>query len=95
MILSLRFDAPDREAKNSIRQIMSSSILAPYYDELLCSEISCLNGHLYAWQVNLLKKERFVVSSSHEQEKYYIVSKWKMNPEARLYCWQAARTKAL
>lgn len=85
MILSLRFDAPDREAKNSIRQIMSSSILAPYYDELLCSEISCLNGHLYAWQVNLLKKERFVVSSSHEQEKYYIVSKWKMNPEARLY----------
>lgn len=85
MILVIRFDAPDIEARESIRQIMSSSILAPYYEKLRYSGQSPLNGYHYAWQVNLLKKERFVTSSSQEKDKYYIVSKWKMNPEARLY----------
>lgn len=85
MMLVIRFDAPDMEAKVSIRQIMESSILAPYYERLTYCEQSPLNEYHYAWQINLLKKERFITSSSQEKERFYTVSEWKMNPEARLY----------
>ena len=83
--LVIRFDAPDQEAKRCIEQIMEASILAPYYDSLVKTGEDCLDTYAYPWQVNLLKKERFISSASNEKESFYIASEWKMNTQARLY----------
>ena len=82
MKLVLRFDVPDGAGKESVRQIMSASILAPYYEELRYSDDSALDGYDYDWQINLLKKERFITSSANGQGKFYTVSQWEMNAEA-------------
>ena len=85
MQLVLRFDAQEAAAIESIRQIMRASILAPYYEQLQPSDARVLNGFTYPVQVNLLKRERFIPSSSDEGEVFYTTSDWELNPEARLY----------
>ena len=46
-----------------IRQVMKASVLAPYYDQLSVVQDNPLSGYKYPWQVNLIKKERFITSS--------------------------------
>lgn len=83
--LVIRFDAPDSDAQECIRQVMKASVLAPYYDQLSVVQDNPLSGYKYPWQVNLIKKERFITSSFHEQERFYASSEWEMNADARLY----------
>lgn len=83
--LVMRFDSPTKEGKTSIEQIMKASIMAPYYDQLVLTDSRSLSETPYAWQVNLIKRERFIESSGNENEKFYTVSEWEMGDEARLY----------
>ena len=83
--LVLRFDAPEQEAAESIRQIMKASVLAPYYDQLVETDERCLSDMEYRWQVNLFKQERFIDASFNENESFYTASEWTMSAEARLY----------
>lgn len=83
--LVFRFDAPDADAKSGIQQIMKASILSPYYEQIEIIDENALTRYRYAWQVNLLKKERLITSSFHEQEQFYTSSEWEMNEDARLY----------
>ena len=85
MKLVLRFDSPSAEGKTAIRQIMKASVLAPYYDQIIEADESCLSKNAYAWQVNLIKRERFIHSSMSETDRFYTVSEWEMSDEARLY----------
>lgn len=85
MKLALRFDAPDEDAAECVRQVMKASVLAPYYDRLALSKGDGMTGYQYPWQVNLFKKERFIASSFNEQEQFYTCSEWEMNRDARLY----------
>lgn len=85
MQLVLRFDAQEDAAIESIRQIMQASILAPYYEQLQPSDARVLTAYRYPVQVNLLKRERFITSSTDEREVFYTTSDWEMNQEARLY----------
>ncbi len=85
MQLVLRFDAQEDAAIESIRQIMQASILAPYYEQLQPSDAQVLTAYCYPVQVNLLKRERFITSSTDEREVFYTTSDWEMNQEARLY----------
>ena len=83
--LVMRFDSPTKEGKTSIEQIMKASVMAPYYDQLVLTDSRSLSETPYAWQVNLIKRERFIESSGNENEKFYTVSEWEMGDEARLY----------
>ena len=83
--LVLRFDSPSEEGKISIEQIMEASVMAPYYEQLVPTGDRCLSKTTYAFQANLIKRERFIESSGNENEKYYTVSEWEMGDEARLY----------
>ena len=83
--LVMRFDSPTKEGKTSIEQIMKASVMAPYYDQLVLTDSRSISETPYAWQVNLIKRERFIESSGNENEKFYTVSEWEMGDEARLY----------
>ena len=90
--LVMRFDSPTKEGKTSIEQIMKASVMAPYYDQLVLTDSRSLSETPYAWQVNLIKRERLgkgpdivIESSGNENEKFYTVSEWEMGDEARLY----------
>ena len=83
--LVMCFDSPSDEGKTSIEQIMKASVMAPYYDQLVPADREPLSKTPYAWQVNLIKRERFIESSANENEKFYTVSEWEMGEEARLY----------
>ncbi len=83
--LVFRFDAPDVDAKVCIQQIMKASILAPYYEQIYVADENALTQYQYPWQVNLIKKERFITSSFNEREQFYASSEWEMNVDARLY----------
>lgn len=85
MNMVIRFDAPTTDAVNSVKQIMKSSVLQPYYDFIRETDSSCLSDKKYAYLVNLKKREYSISSESSPDEKFYIVSKWEMNKDARLY----------
>lgn len=85
MKIICRFDAPDAGALRSACQIMKASVLAPYYDTLVPEERSGLEAYTYSCQINLIKKERFISSSTGENDIFYTTSEWKMNPSGRLY----------
>lgn len=85
MNMVIRFDAPTTDGINSARQIMKSSVLQPYYDFLRETDRSCISDKKYIYLVNLKKREYFVSSANNPDVKYYTVSKWEMNKDARLY----------
>lgn len=88
MKVILRFDSPDEQGITSVRQIMKASVLAPYYDKLIEAEndtLPVINDHPYPYQVNLIKKERFIPSTYNETDVFYTASEWEMNASARLY----------
>lgn len=85
MGISLRFDAPEKNGIRSVKQIMEASVLAPYYDSLVLAETLAPEDYSYSFQVNLMKKERFIPSSFQDKEIFYTTSEWKMCPAGRLY----------
>lgn len=83
--LVLRFDAPNQQARESISQIMKASVLAPYYPQMNEADDSALSKTIYAWKADLFKQERFIESSFNENKRFYTVSEWTTNQDARLY----------
>ena len=80
----LCLEAEMEEGIQCVKRMLTASVLSPYYRQLEEAEIDCVSEK-YAYQVNLLKKERFIASTLEKEEIFYTVSEWEMNEEARLY----------
>lgn len=85
MMILIILESPSMDGLIYGKQLMASSVLAPYYDQLRETQADNLLHEYYAYQVNLFKKERYIQSSTNKDDCFYVASKWKVNDNARLY----------